>query len=125
MASKTGPTPKTADLAALWKRAVDDYEKKTERKLSFSKNQSIDDVKKSMENELQEFQNRRHKGDKVDRVRSAFGRQLDNMQNCLEIAKAAGAVLRAFPPAAPAEVIFSACGHLLAVSLLLRDYRGF
>lgn len=104
------------DLGQLWTKAVQDYLKKTGKDLSRDlAARSIGDVMKSTEGSMQSFQGFRHKGDKVDKVRSAFGRHLDGMQKCMKGIETIGAAAGAFPPAMPVSIVFAACGHLLSV----------
>lgn len=105
------------DLGSLWTSAVRDYLKQTGKSLSKDMEaQSIGDVMKKTEKAMESFQGFRHKGDKVDKVRSAFGRHLDGMQKCMAGIEMVGAMAGAFPPAMPVGLVFAACGHLLAVS---------
>ncbi|KAF2265868.1 hypothetical protein CC78DRAFT_567200 [Lojkania enalia] len=101
------------DLAALWSRAIRDYEKRTGVNTRHMEAHSIMDVKDGAESSLQRFQDSRHKGDGVDKIRTAFGNQLDGIQKCWRgiemVANAAGA----FPPAMPVGVLFAACGRVL------------
>jgi hypothetical protein len=105
------------DLGSLWTRAVHDYCKQTGKDLSRDMSaRSMSDVMSSTEASMQSFQGFRHKGDKVDKVRSAFGRHLDGIQKCMHGIQVVGAMAGAFPPAMPVGIVFAACGHLLSVS---------
>lgn len=113
MRPEEGPT----DLGALWTKAVQDYLRQTGKTIGRDLTaRNMNDVMGSMEASMGSFQKFRHKGDKTDRVRSAFGRHLDGMQKCMKGIEMVGAAAGAFPPAMPVGIIFAACGHLLAVS---------
>lgn len=117
MASKApnGPKSEATDLGSLWKRAIDDYFEKTGKNLSHMKAQNIGAVMDMTKDSMQTFQGKRHNGEKVDKVRSAFGRHLGGMQMCMRGIQAVGNAAGAFPPAMPVGIIFAACGHLLSV----------
>lgn len=105
------------DLGMLWTGAVEDYCKQTGRKdlLRDMPARNMSDVMTSTEASMQTFQGFRHKGEKVDKVRSAFGRHLDGIQKCMQGIQVVGAMAGAFPPAMPIGIVFAACGHLLSV----------
>ncbi|KAF1951108.1 hypothetical protein CC80DRAFT_553779 [Byssothecium circinans] len=123
--TKIAPAQKgTTDLGALWKKAVEDYMKKTGKDMSHMRAQSVDQVMKKTEKSMEAFGGFRHKGDKIDKVRSAFGRQLGNIQKCVDGLQVVGTALGAFPPAMPVGLVFAACGHLLdAFARVTDDYN--
>jgi hypothetical protein len=104
----------TTDLGALWTNAVKDYMNRTGKDMSHLRAQSLADVMKSTEGSLKAFGGFRHNDGKVDKVRSAFSRHLEDMQTCLNGIEKVGTALSVFPPAAPVGIIFAACGHLLS-----------
>ncbi|ORY05487.1 hypothetical protein BCR34DRAFT_604521 [Clohesyomyces aquaticus] len=108
------PPSEESDLASLWARAVTDYEKKTGSKLSHMKVASLSQVMDGAQNSLERFQDKRHDGGKVDRVRNAFGNHLDGMQKFMAGVEAIGAAAGAFPPAMPVGIVFMAAGRLLS-----------
>jgi hypothetical protein len=115
--AQSGAQDGGTDLGTLWTAAVQDYCKKTGKDLSRDLSaRSMADAIKATESSLQSFQGFRHKGDKVDKVRSAFGRHLDGMQKCMNGIQMVGAAAGAFPPAMPVGLVFAACGHVLSVS---------
>ncbi|KAF2683373.1 hypothetical protein K458DRAFT_389990 [Lentithecium fluviatile CBS 122367] len=102
------------DLGALWTRAVDDYMKKTGKKMSHLGAQNMAAVMKTTESSLQVFGGFRHNDGKVDKVRSAFSRHLEDMQTVINGLESIGTAAGAFPPAMPVGIVFSTCGHLLS-----------
>lgn len=116
--ASSGSQKEDTDLGSLWKQAIDKYIKDTGHDLSRLKAQSISDIKKAAESDAQSFEGFRHKGDKADKVRSAFGDHMDAMQKCWKGVEMVGAAAGAFPPAMPVGIVFAACGNLLSVSLL-------
>ncbi|KAF2107480.1 hypothetical protein BDV96DRAFT_653821 [Lophiotrema nucula] len=117
MASKgrnLAPPSETSDLASLWARAVSDYEKKTGSKLAHMKVESLSQVMDGAQSSLERFQDKRHPGSSVDRVRNAFGNHLGGMQKFMAGVEAIGAAAGAFPPAMPVGIVFMAAGRLLS-----------
>lgn len=117
MASKTTtalPSDGT-DIGLLWTKAVEDYMKKTGRKMDYMKARGISDVMSMTEGSLKSFKGFRHDDSKTDRVRSAFGNHLGNMQKVISGFETIGSAAGAFPPAMPVGIVFAACGHLLSV----------
>lgn len=117
--AQNGVAGAESDLGTLWRNAVEDYCKQTGRKdlLRDMPARNMKEVMSATEESMQTFQGFRHKGDKVDKVRSAFGRNLEGIQKCMTGIEVVGAVAGAFPPAMPVAIVFSACGHLLSVSV--------
>ena len=93
-ANGTALVPKS-DLASLWERAIDDYERRTGRSLKMAPVQSMNDVIQGTENEVQNFKGFRHQGTKVDKVRTAFKNNLWLIQkvvNTIQIVGSTAAV---------------------------------
>lgn len=104
----------TTDLGALWTNAVKDYMKKTGNNLDHLQARSISDVINVTEGSLKAFGGFRHDDGKVDNVRSAFSRQLEDIQKVVSGLEMIGTAAGAFPPAMPVGIVFAACGHLLS-----------
>jgi hypothetical protein len=65
---------------------------------------------------MKEFGGRRQDGGKVNKVRSVYTRNLEQMQKCMNVIQMVGTAAAAFPPAMPVGIVFTACGHVLSVS---------
>lgn len=121
----TNARAEATDLGTLWTKACNDYVRQTGRNLSRDMTaSSITDVMKFTEKSMESFAGFRNKGEKVDRVRSAFGRHLEDMEKCMHGIRVVGNVAAAFPPAMPIGLVFAACGHLLAVSRTITCFRA-
>lgn len=64
--------PAVSDLAQLWQEAVDDYEKKTGKRLQSGKFRSMDEVMGGTEDLSNKFKGFRDDKSKVSKVRTAF-----------------------------------------------------
>lgn len=117
MSSSIKPVSQS-DLASLWTRAIIDYKSKTGYDLTHMKAASMDGIMQSATSSLESFQGKLHNKGKVDKVRTAFGNNLDGMRKCMSCISAVGAAAGAFPPAMPVGIIFAACGRVLDVSLI-------
>lgn len=113
----SGPDEAATDLAVLWERTVNEYIKRTGEDISRLQGKSMSEIKMKAENDNESFVHFRHYGDKTDKVRTAFGNHLDNMQRCVDGIAVLGNAASAFPPALPVTIVFSACSFLLRVSL--------
>jgi hypothetical protein len=76
-----GPSSESgSDLAQLWEKAIDEYEKKTKKSLKRSPVRSMEEVIKSTEEETKGFKAYRHDGGKADKIRTAFKNNMGLIQ---------------------------------------------
>jgi hypothetical protein len=90
-----GAFSEASDLSAMWAKAVEDYEKKTKKSLRLASGRSMAEVMASTEVETNNFNNFRHSGSNVDKVRTAFKNNLGIIQKVvsgIEILGAAASV---------------------------------
>lgn len=95
MASKpSGDPPKDAsDLAALWEGAVVAYKNRTGKDLQMAPFRSMEGVIRETDQELQAFGGYRHPDkSKIDKVRSAFTKNLESIKKVLISAQIASNV---------------------------------
>jgi len=89
------------DLAQLWEKAIDEYEKKTKKSLKRSPVRSMEEVIKSTEEETKDFKAFRHDGGKADKIRTAFKNNMGLIQKvvgAIQILGNAAAVTRHVHP---------------------------
>ncbi|KAL6230706.1 hypothetical protein BDW75DRAFT_221944 [Aspergillus navahoensis] len=114
MAAQEGCTAgQTSDLAQLWQRAVEDYEKKTKKSLRLAPSTNIDHIMDGTEGLSNQFQDFRHDQSKTDNVRTAFKNNLWLIQKVVDTVQVVGNAASAFPPAMPASLIFTAFGQVM------------
>ncbi|KAJ5933227.1 heterokaryon incompatibility protein s [Penicillium verrucosum] len=102
-----------SDIAKLWQRAVEDYEKRTKKSLHLAQFSNIDQIMKDTEGLSNEFKDFRHDRSKTDNVRSAFKNNLWLIQKVVDTVGVVGIAASAFPPAMPASLIFTAFGQVM------------
>lgn len=73
-----------SDIAKLWQRAVEDYEKRTKKSLHLTQFSNIDQIMKDTEGLSNEFKDFRHDRSKTDNVRSAFKNNLWLIQKVVD-----------------------------------------
>ncbi|OXV08794.1 hypothetical protein Egran_03440 [Elaphomyces granulatus] len=112
-----------SDLAQLWQNAVEDYEKRTKKSLRLGQFGNIDEIMKGTEGLSNDFKEFRHDQTKVDKVRRAFKSNLWLIQKVVDTVQVAGNVASAFPPAMPANLIFTAFGQVMqSFAVMSADY---
>ncbi|OQD71814.1 hypothetical protein PENPOL_c001G01933 [Penicillium polonicum] len=102
-----------SDIAQLWQRAVEDYEKTTKKSLQLAQFSNIDQIMKGTEGLSNEFKDFRHDRSKTDNVRTAFKNNLWLIQKVVKTVEVVGNAASAFPPAMPASLIFTAFGQVM------------
>ncbi|GAQ09896.1 heterokaryon incompatibility protein s [Aspergillus lentulus] len=102
-----------SDIAQLWQRAVEDYEKRTKKSLHLAQFSNIDQIMKGTEGLLNEFKDFRHDRSKTDNVRTALKNNLWLIQKVVNTVEVIGNAASAFPPAMPASLIFTAFGQVM------------
>ncbi|CAI7644463.1 unnamed protein product [Penicillium viridicatum] len=102
-----------SDIAQLWQRAVEDYEKTTKKSLQLTQFSNIDQIMKGTEGLSNEFKDFRHDRSKTDNVRTAFKNNLWLIQKVVKTVEVVGNAASAFPPAMPASLIFTAFGQVM------------
>ncbi|KAL3455859.1 prion-inhibition and propagation-domain-containing protein [Aspergillus heterothallicus] len=102
-----------SDIAQLWQKAVEDYEKRTKKSLHLAQFSSIDQIMKGTESLSNDFKEFRHDKSKTDNVRTALKNNLWLMQKVVNTVEAVGTAASAFPPAMPASLIFTAFGQVM------------
>ncbi|KAH8725755.1 hypothetical protein GQ44DRAFT_759148 [Phaeosphaeriaceae sp. PMI808] len=108
------PPSDATDLAALWKKAVDDYAKTTKADLSQMRmTRNIGDIMNSASEQKDNFSMFRNKGDKSGKMREILGKHLGGMQKCMDGIAMVGSAAAVFPPAMPVTLVFSACSRVL------------
>ncbi|KAB8227377.1 prion-inhibition and propagation-domain-containing protein [Aspergillus alliaceus] len=106
-------TGQASDIAQLWQRAVEDYEKRTKKSLHLAQFSNIDQVMKGTEGLSNEFKDFRHDRSKTDNVRTALKNNLWLIQKVVNTVETVGSAASAFPPAMPASLIFTAFGQVM------------
>ncbi|KAL4951566.1 prion-inhibition and propagation-domain-containing protein [Aspergillus filifer] len=106
-------TGQASDIALLWQRAVEDYEKRTKKSLHLAQFSSIDQIMKGTEGLSNEFKDFRHDRSKTDNVRTAFKNNMWLIQKVVDTVQVVGGAASAFPPAMPASLIFTAFGQVM------------
>lgn len=121
-----------SDLARLWKEAVEDYEKTTGQNFQPGKLESIDDVVDAARKTSMKFKNLRNDRSKVSKLQTALENNLNLIQKIVmavqNVANAASSVgisiakleiiadnFKAWTPALPASLIFTAFGQVVQV----------
>ncbi|KAJ0413982.1 prion-inhibition and propagation-domain-containing protein [Aspergillus carlsbadensis] len=107
------PAAQASDIAQLWQRAVEDYEKQTKKSLHLAQFRSIDQIMKGTEGLSNDFKDFRHDRSKTDNVRTAFKNNLWLIQKVVNTVQVVGNAASAFPPAMPASLIFTAFGQVM------------
>ncbi|KAJ6068941.1 heterokaryon incompatibility protein s [Penicillium canescens] len=102
-----------SDIAQLWQRAVEDYEKRTKKSLHLDQFSNIDQIMKGTEGLSNEFKDFRHDRSKIDNVRNALKNNLWLIQKVVNTIEVVGNAASAFPPAMPASLIFTAFGQVM------------
>ncbi|KAJ5436398.1 heterokaryon incompatibility protein s [Penicillium cf. griseofulvum] len=102
-----------SDIAQLWQRAVEDYEKRTKKSLRLAQFSNIDQVMKGTEGLSNEFKDFRHDRSKTDNVRTALKNNLWLIQKVVNTLEVVGKAASAFPPAMPTSLIFTAFGQVM------------
>ncbi|KAB8070015.1 prion-inhibition and propagation-domain-containing protein [Aspergillus leporis] len=102
-----------SDIAQLWQRAVEDYEKRTKKSLHLAQFSNIDQIMKGTEGLSNEFKDFRHDRSKTDNVRTALKNNLWLIQKVVNTVEVVGSAASAFPPAMPASLIFTAFGQVM------------
>ncbi|KAJ5668369.1 uncharacterized protein N7477_006939 [Penicillium maclennaniae] len=102
-----------SDIAQLWQRAVEDYEKQTKKSLHLAQFSNIDQIMKGTEGLSNEFKDFRHDRSKTDNVRTALKNNLWLIQKVVNTVEVVGNAASAFPPAMPASLIFTAFGQVM------------
>ncbi|CRL18879.1 Ribosomal protein S16, conserved site [Penicillium camemberti] len=112
-----------SDLAQLWQRAVEDYEKRTKKSLHLGKFSNIDQIMKGTEGLSNDFKDFRHDRSKTDNVRTALKNNLFLIEKVVKTVEVVGSAASAFPPAMPASLIFTAFGQVMqAFASVSADY---
>ncbi|KAJ5870780.1 hypothetical protein N7455_005721 [Penicillium solitum] len=112
-----------SDLAQLWQRAVEDYEKRTKKSLHLAKFSNIDQIMKGTEGLSNEFKDFRHDRSKTDNVRTALKNNLFLIEKVVKTVEVVGSAASAFPPAMPVSLIFTAFGQVMqAFASVSADY---
>lgn len=106
-------TPAVSDLAQLWQEAVEDYEKSTGKSLRLAQFKSMEQVMVGTEDLSNRFKGFRDDKGKVAKVRTAFKNNLWLIQTVVNTIQTVGSAASAFPPAMPANLIFSAFGQVM------------
>jgi hypothetical protein len=84
-----------SDIAQLWQKAVEDYEKRTKKSLHLAQFSTIDQIMKGTEGLSNEFKDFRHDRSKTDNVRTALENNLWLIQkvvNTVEVVGSAASV---------------------------------
>ncbi|KAL5335584.1 prion-inhibition and propagation-domain-containing protein [Aspergillus crustosus] len=102
-----------SDIALLWQRAVEDYEKRTKKSLHLAQASRIDQIMKGTEGLSNEFKDFRHDRSKTENVRTAFKNNMWLIQKVVDTVQVVGNAASAFPPAMPASLIFTAFGQVM------------
>jgi hypothetical protein len=120
-----------SDLASLWAKAVQEYERKTKAKVSELASQRTDqiarklsDVMDTAEEDSKKFMDWRHKKSKTSQARSLIGQHLDGISKCLSGIEMIGNAAAVFPPAMPATIVFAACSRVLGVGIGFSEYQS-
>lgn len=79
-----------SDIAQLWQRAVEDYEKTTKKSLQLAQFSNIDQIMKGTEGLSNEFKDFRHDRSKTDNVRTAFKNNLWLIQKVVKTVEVVG-----------------------------------
>lgn len=79
-----------SDLAQLWQRAVEDYEKRTKKSLHLAKFSNIDQIMKGAEGLSNEFKDFRHDRSKTDNVRTALKNNLFLIEKVVKTVEVVG-----------------------------------
>ena len=79
-----------SDLAQLWQRAVEDYEKRTKKSLHLEKFSNIDQIMKGTEGLSNEFKDFRHDRSKTDNVRTALKNNLFLIEKVVKTVEVVG-----------------------------------
>jgi len=79
-----------SDLAQLWQTAVEEYEKRTKKKLGLGQFGTIEEVIKGTESLSNNFKDFRHDKSKTDKVRSAFKNNLWLIQKVVNTVQMVG-----------------------------------
>ncbi|KAJ5982801.1 hypothetical protein N7451_012901 [Penicillium sp. IBT 35674x] len=103
----------TSDLAQLWQRAVEDYEKRTKKSLHLAQFSTVDQIMKGTEGLSSDFKDFRHDWSKTDNVRTALKNNLWLIQKVVDTVEVVGSAASAFPPAMPASLVFTAFGQVM------------
>ncbi|PGH06953.1 hypothetical protein AJ80_08085 [Polytolypa hystricis UAMH7299] len=102
-----------SDIAQLWRRAVEEYEKRTKKSLHLAQFSNIDQIMKGTEGLSNEFKDFRHDRSKTDNVRTALKNNLWLIQKVVNTLEVVGNAASAFPPAMPTSLIFTAFGQVM------------
>lgn len=79
-----------SDIAQLWERAVEDYEKQTKKSLHLAQFSNIDQIMKGTEGLSNNFKDFRHDRSKTDNVRTALKNNLWLIQKVVNTVQAVG-----------------------------------
>lgn len=79
-----------SDIAQLWQRAVEDYERRTKKSLHLAQFSNIDQIMKGTEGLLNEFKDFRHDRSKTDNVRTALKNNLWLIQKVVNTVEVIG-----------------------------------
>lgn len=119
---------KATDLASLWSKAVKEYERSADVKITHLQHHSaktvalnLSKIMEASEEQTRMFESHRHKKDKVSKARHSVGKHLEGMQKCLDGISIVGGAAAIFPPAMPVTIIFAACDRVLGAFLSVRD----
>ncbi|EED16285.1 conserved hypothetical protein [Talaromyces stipitatus ATCC 10500] len=105
----------TSDLSQLWQSAIQDYETTTGKKLLLSAQPftNMQDVMLGTEELSLKFKSFRDDKSKVSKMRTAFKNNMWLIQGIVNTVQSVGNAASAFPPAMPANLIFSAFGQVM------------
>jgi hypothetical protein len=91
MATQVGIDARRAsDVAQLWQSAVEDYEKRTKKRLRLAQFSNVDQIMTGTEGLSNEFENFRHDQSKIDNVRTAFKNNLWQIQKVVNTVQVIG-----------------------------------
>jgi hypothetical protein len=119
--------PGGSDLGQIWMTAVQNYEKKTGKKLGVQGAVNSEEVKAGLDKVLDKFKRHRQDPAKKDaittKLKNCCGKSVTTIHKILQVVEVLGNAASAFPPAMPAGLIFSALDHVLdTFSRVTADY---
>ncbi|CEJ61226.1 hypothetical protein PMG11_09763 [Penicillium brasilianum] len=102
-----------ATIPQLWEDSIKEYEKATGKSLRLGKFKTMDEIMSGTEGLSSKFKDFRSDESKVTKVRTALKNNMWLIQKVVNTVQSVGNAASAFPPAMPANLIFTAFGQVM------------